>query len=96
MILQNIYNLIEETEEQQKWSGEVQTKWHPQEGLFTKSGKEIARSLLAASDSPGQAAKRLAFYVNRAGSKVKPEDRSRFDEAAKIIHAAVEKSHESD
>lgn len=43
-------------------------KWDPPDGLFTKTNpREIAQILLDASDSEGQAMKRLVFYMNRAG-----------------------------
>ena len=47
---------------------DVEGKWDPPEGLFAKSNpREIAQVLLDASDSEGQAMKRLVFYMNRAG-----------------------------
>lgn len=43
-------------------------KLDPPDGLFVKTNpKEIAQILLDASDSEGQAMKRLVFYMNRAG-----------------------------
>ena len=46
----------------------IEGKWVPPDGLFTKSNpREIAQTLLDASDSEGQAMKRLVFYMNRAG-----------------------------
>ena len=43
-------------------------KWDPPYGLFVKTNpREIAQILLDASDSEGQAMKRLVFYMNRAG-----------------------------
>lgn len=43
-------------------------KWDPPDGLFAKTNpREIAQILLDASDSEGQAMKRLVFYMNRAG-----------------------------
>lgn len=46
----------------------IEGKWDPPEGLFAKNNpREIAQILLDASDSEGQAMKRLVFYMNRAG-----------------------------
>lgn len=47
---------------------DIEGKWDPPDGLFTKTNpREIAQILLDASDSEGQAMKRLVFYMNRAG-----------------------------
>ena len=47
---------------------DIEGKWDPPDGLFTKNNpREIAQILLDASDSEGQAMKRLVFYMNRAG-----------------------------
>lgn len=47
---------------------DVEGKWEPPEGLFTNNNpRYIAQELLDASDSEGQAMKRLVFYMNRAG-----------------------------
>jgi hypothetical protein len=56
-----------------KWSGSVQTKWHPPEGTFTKSAEEIADVLANASDDLGQAMSRLDFYINRSGGNLSAE-----------------------
>lgn len=47
---------------------DIEGKWDPPKGLFAKNNpREIAQILLDASDSEGQAMKRLVFYMNRAG-----------------------------
>ena len=47
---------------------DIEGKWDPPDGLFIKTNpREIAQILLDASDSEGQAMKRLVFYMNRAG-----------------------------
>lgn len=47
---------------------DIEGKWDPPDWLFTKNNpREIAQILLDASDSEGQAMKRLVFYMNRAG-----------------------------
>jgi hypothetical protein len=54
---------------EEKWSADVKTKWTPPEGFFTKSAKEIASGLKAASDSLKQAVSRANFYYNRSGEE---------------------------
>lgn len=50
---------------------DVDTKWHPKEGLFTeKDPQKIADYLLKNSKDKGQAMKRLVFYMNRAGENL--------------------------
>ena len=57
--------------ESKEWVDNVNTKWHPKEGLFTGSNpNEIANYLLKNSKDKGQAMKRLVFYMNRAGDKL--------------------------
>lgn len=47
---------------------DVEGKWDPPNGLFSQDNpRKIAQELLDASDSEGQAMKRLVFYMNRAG-----------------------------
>jgi hypothetical protein len=81
--------LGESIAERSLWSGDVQTKWSPPEGLFTKSGAEIARVLLKASGTRKQAMARLMFYVNRAGKGVANKDE--LDRAREIIGKADER-----
>ena len=72
-------------EEEKLWSKNVteKAKYHPPEGLFTKSGETIAKTLLDDSDSPGQAMKRLTFYMNRAGENL--ENKAELEKAKDII-----------
>jgi len=65
-----------------KWSGDVKTKWHPKEGIFTKGATEIARYLAKNSSSLKKAMARLNFYINRAGSNL-PADRRKTLKQAK-------------
>lgn len=67
---------------------DIDTKYSPTEGTFTKSGKEIAEQLLKDASSPGQAMRRLSFYMNRAGKNLK--NKSNLEEAKKIIRKKVE------
>ena len=54
---------------------DVKTKWHPKEGLFSGDNpKEIADYLLKNSKDSTQAMRRLCFYMNRAGDKLKNKE----------------------
>lgn len=68
-----------------KWSGKVDTKWTPPEGLFTGSAKEIAAGLMKGAKDEAQAMARLNYYINRAGKKLAPADRKRIDTAKQIL-----------
>ena len=80
-IFESIQKHIDELEEldEKYWSGKVKEKWHPKEGFFTQSAEKIARGLKSASDSKKQAMSRLNFFINRAGSKIKAEDKERLE-----------------
>lgn len=65
---------------------DVKAKWHPKEGIFTRSGEEIARYLL--KNGKGKAMSRLTFYMNRAGDKL--SNRAELEKAKAIISAAKE------
>ena len=69
-----------------KWSAGVTTdSTHPDEGLFNKSAKVIARDLSSAKVSPkgpSSGMRMLTFYINRAGKEL-PADRRTVLEAAK-------------
>lgn len=56
---------------EKNWTDDVKTKWHPEEGLFTKKDpKYIADYLLNNSKDRKQAMSRLVFYMNRAGENL--------------------------
>lgn len=78
-------------EEDEKWSGDVKTKWHPKEGFFDRSATEIASGLKSASDDLKQAMSRLNFYINRAGDNLSSEDKSRLELAKDKLSALYEK-----
>lgn len=70
LLLKNkIYlNKIQYMKKLSEFVNEKLGKWDPPDGLFVKTNpREIAQILLDASDSEGQAMKRLVFYMNRAG-----------------------------
>jgi tRNA(adenine34) deaminase len=77
--------LIKEILNEKQWSADVETKWSPPEGFFTKSSSEIAKGLKASSSSYGQAAKRLSFYINRAGKNLTATDLARLEAAKKSL-----------
>jgi hypothetical protein len=72
------------------WSGKVKTKWSPPNGLFKKSGKEIADFLLGASKDRGQAMSRLNFYINRAGKNLDKGTRKELSIAKATLSVANE------
>jgi len=76
--------LVEELNDiigEDKWSGDVDTKWEPPEGFFTKSADAIASGLKSASDSYAQAVRRLSFYKNRAGENLPSDEKAKLDNA---------------
>lgn len=58
------------------WIKDVDTKWSPPEGLFTKSPEEIARVIAKNSKSYKQAVARVNFYYNRMGCSKDPNDKT--------------------
>ena len=78
---------FEEFLQEKMWSSDVETKWTPPEGLFKKSGEEIAKTLLDAGKD--KAMKRLMFYINRAGSGLPSDERGSLDKAKEIISKAT-------
>lgn len=76
-----------------KWSNEVETKWEPPEGLFSKgSANEIAnKTLNGHNGNVGNAIKAITFYLNRAGNKIDSEAKNRIENAKKILQNKLEK-----
>lgn len=75
--------------EAKKWSANVSTSFKPPEGLFTKSGREIAETLLKAGK--GKAMRRLMFYINRAGTNLSPKEKTALNRAKSIIEKETSK-----
>lgn len=73
------------SEEKKLWSGDVKTHWHPPEGFFEQSSEKIADGLKSASDGLAQAMDRLDFYINRAGSNLSSEAKSRLEKAKDFL-----------
>lgn len=56
---------------EKNWVDDIDTKFHPEEGLFThKDAQYIADYLLKHSKDKQQAMSRLVFYMNRAGDNL--------------------------
>ena len=70
----------------EKWSSDVKTEWHPPEGFFEGSAEKIAKGLKRESSGLQQAMSRLNFYINRAGSNLSAEDKSRLEHAKDVLH----------
>lgn len=71
---------------EKKWSGKVETSWHPEEGFFTQSAAKIASELKANSKDLKQAMSRLNFYINRAGKNLSADDAERLEAAKEKLH----------
>jgi len=90
------------TRPERQWSGKVTRESHAlalEEGLFTwKNPKRIARSLMRSARASHQrkadpfrsAMSMLVFYINRAGSRLNPEQKAVLeqarDELRKLYH----------
>lgn len=74
--------------DEKMWSGDIEAKWNPPEGFFTKSAAEIARGLKSASKDYAQASRRLNFFINRAGKQLSAADKSRLESAKAALRRA--------
>ena len=74
-------NLIKKNADLFESLSDVETHWHPEEGFFTKSSEEIAVGLKNNSKDLKQAMARFTFYINRAGSNLSADDKSRLEQA---------------
>ena len=69
------------------------------EGLFTRPANEIAAELKKIVENSGEpedkrypsAMGMLDFYINRAGSNLKPEDRARLEQAKNDLRALFDR-----
>ena len=79
-----------------RWSGKVKTdSTKPGPGLFKKSAKAIAESLVKKSVSPkgpGQAMQMLSFYENRGGKNLSAERKKTLENAKELIREKEGKS----
>lgn len=78
-------------QELMEWVADVHAKWTPPAGLFTRSASAIASALHSKSKDLKQAMSRLNFYINRAGSKLSAEDKSRLDAAKSMLRTKFSK-----
>jgi hypothetical protein len=63
--------LCELINEKDNWVDDVDVKWHPEEGLFTRRDPNyIASYLMKNSKDRAQAMSRLVFYMNRCGDNL--------------------------
>ena len=69
----------------EKWSADVETNWEPPQGFFSQPARKIATGLLTMSSSQAQAMARLNYYINRAGSNLRDQDKERLERAKKLL-----------
>jgi hypothetical protein len=78
------------------WSAEVTTDaTHPEEGLFLKAPRTIAKALATEKVSPkGPASgmRMLNFYINRAGKNLPKERLAALEEAKEILSDTISKA----
>ena len=79
-VTEGVYHLDEKN-----WSDNVKLKFHPKKGIFSEPASKMARYFKAHSDSKKQAAERLSFAANRAGSKYSPSMINRIRTAEKDV-----------
>ena len=76
-----------------KWSADVNTdSTHPQEGLFNKDAKTIARELASKKVSPkgpSSGMRMLTFYINRAGKNLPASRLKTLESAKKLLHETI-------
>jgi len=85
LIEERIDRYLKEKKSISKWSSRVKTKWHPPTGLFKNgSAQEIADTVSQGADLKTAMA-RLNFYLNRGGSNIPLEQRTKVEKAKKIL-----------
>lgn len=88
------------TASRKKWVKNVKTdSTHPPEGLFKKSPETIARTLASKEVSPkgpGSGMRMLTYFINRAGKGLSVRDKSRLEEAKKLLSQRVENTREKE
>jgi hypothetical protein len=91
MVEKKIQYLIEEAisffEENEKWSQEVNEKFHPPEGTFSEGSPEQIANVISQNGraSYKTAMARLNFYLNRGGENVSPSVRAKVNRAKEIL-----------
>lgn len=92
------YKIPALAKETHKWSKKVHTKWHPKPGTF-KNGTAESIAKEAQEAHPGDlggAIKALTFEINRGGSSLPEEIKSKVKHARNILHKKLEKHHEAE
>jgi tRNA(adenine34) deaminase len=78
-----------------RWVAKVKTdSTHPQQGLFTKSASEIARSLASKRVSPkGPASglRMLTYFINRGGRNLSGTRKAELERAKKLLSEKIKK-----
>lgn len=70
---------------EEKWSNSVKTKWHPPKGLFKDGSAENIASTVSKGVNLKTAMSRLNFFLNRGGSNVSSEIKTKVEKAKKIL-----------
>jgi Protein of unknown function (DUF3175) len=81
-----------------RWVAGVKTvSTFPPEGLFTKDGATIARSLASKKVSPkgpGSGMRMLTYFINRGGRGLSPNRRAELERAKKLLSERIRKERE--
>ena len=79
-----------------RWVSSVKTdSTHPQEELFTKDAKTIARSLASKRVSPkglSSGLRMLVYYINRGGKGLSTSRRRELEKAKELLSARIAKA----
>ena len=79
-----------------RWVAKVQTdSTHPPEGLFTKDGATIARTLASKKVSPkgpGSGMRMLTYFINRGGRGLTSTRRAELEKAKRLLSKRIERA----
>lgn len=72
---------------EEQWSGDVETKKHPKEGLFAEgTAKEISDWCIKSHKDLKGAMTTINFYINRAGDNLTAERKKVLEDAKELVH----------
>ena len=72
---------------EEQWSGDVETKKHPKEGLFAEgTAKEISDWCIKSHKDLKGAMASINFYINRAGDNLTAERKKVLEDAKELVH----------
>lgn len=72
---------------EEQWSGDVETKKHPKEGLFAEgTAKEISDWCIKSHKDLKGAMASINFYINRAGDNLTAERKKVLKDAKELVH----------